>query len=311
MVRYVIRRLLQGIVVLFLISIATFSILHLTPTDPIKVMLGESGKAKLTTEQINEIRHQWGLDKPLYAQYLTWVSNMAQGNFGESIIVTGTPVITLIKQALPVTAEINVLAMLLAIAVAIPAGIFAGSRQYSVFDYGATVGATLGVSLPNFWIGLMLIVLFALKLGWLPPFGTSSWKGYILPVFVLAIEQMAVLTRLMRSTMIEALTQDFIRTARAKGLRNAVVLRRHVVRNALLPVVTVIGYRVAFILSGTIVIETVFAVPGIGRLLVNSVYESDYQVVQAIVLVLTVLVILANIITDLVYAVVDPRIRLQ
>lgn len=312
MLRYIIRRLLQGIVVVFLISIATFGILHLTPTDPVKVLIGESGRAKLTTEQINQIRHLWGLDKPLYIQYFTWIGNMFRGNFGTSIVIsTGRPVSTLITQALPVTAKLNILAMALAILIAIPAGIIAGTKQYSIFDYLSTLGATLGVSIPNFWIGLMLIILFALTLGWLPPFGTSSWKGYILPVVVLAIEQMAILTRLMRGTMIEALGQDFVRTARAKGLRNAVVLRRHVVRNALLPVITVIGYRIAFILSGTIVIETVFAVPGIGRLLVDSVYESDYQVVQAIVLLLTLIVIIANLLTDLTYAVIDPRIRLH
>lgn len=312
MLRYIIRRLLQGIVVIFLISIATFGILHITPTDPVKVLIGESGRAKLTTEQINQIRHMWGLDQPLYIQYFKWIGNMFRGNFGTSIVIsTGRPVSALIKQALPVTAKLNLLAMALAILIAIPAGIIAGTKQYSIFDYFSTLGATFGVSIPNFWIGLMLIILFALQLGWLPPFGTSSWKGYILPVFVLAIEQMAILTRLMRGTTIEALGQDFVRTARAKGLRNAVVLRRHVVRNALLPVVTVIGYRIAFILSGTIVIESVFAVPGIGRLLVDSVYESDYQVVQAIVLLLTLIVIVANLLTDLTYAVIDPRIRLH
>jgi ABC-type dipeptide/oligopeptide/nickel transport system permease component len=217
----------------------------------------------------------------------------------------------MILEAAPVTVKINALALLLSIAIALPAGIVAGVKQYSLFDYAGTVGATLGVSLPNFWVALMLIILFALKLGWLPPFGVATWQGYILPVLVLSIEQLAVLTRLMRGTTIETLGQDFVRTARAKGLPERAVLGRHVVRNALLPVVTVIGYRLAFLLSGTIVIETVFAVPGLGQLFVNSVYHLDYQVVQAIVFVLTVLVVAANLLTDLVYAYIDPRIRLR
>lgn len=311
MLRYVIRRLLQGIIVIFLISLATFGILHLTPGDPIYILIGESGNVNLTPAQINAIRRYWGLDRPLYVQYLTWAGHMFQGNFGESVVVTGTPVSRLILQAAPITAKLNALALLLAILVAIPAGILAGVRQYSVFDYFSTVGATLGVSVPSFWIALMLIILFALKVGWFPPFGVSSWKGYILPVLVLATEQTAIIARVMRGTMIETLGQDFVRTARAKGLGEAVVLFRHVVRNALLPVVTVIGYRLAFLLSGTIVIETVFAVPGLGQLFVNSVYYLDYQVVQAIVLILTIVVVIANLATDLVYAYIDPRIRLH
>lgn len=310
MVRYVIRRLLQGIVVIFLISVATFGILHLTPGDPIFVLIGETGNAQLTTEQIAAIRHYWGLDRPIYIQYLTWAGNMVRGNFGVSVIQIGRPVGDMLRQTAPVTFKLNFIALVVAILIAIPAGILAGVRQYSLFDYFTTLGSTLGVSLPSFWIALMLIILFAAKLGWLPAFGLQSWKGYILPVFVLATEQMAIFARLMRSTVIETLGQDFVRTARAKGLREAVVLSRHVVRNALLPVVTVIGYRLAFLLSGTIVIETVFAVPGIGQLFVNSVYHLDYQVVQAVVLLLSILVVLANLLTDLIYALIDPRIRL-
>jgi len=310
MLRYVIRRLLQGIVVVFLISIATFGILHLTPGDPVYILIGETGRTQLTPQQIQQIRHYWGLDRPLYVQYFTWIGHMAHGSFGESVIQIGTPVNTIIWRAAPVTFKLNAFALLIAIAISIPAGIVAGIKQYSIFDYCSNVGATLGVSLPSFWVALMAIILFALKLGWLPPFGVSSWKGYILPVLVLSIEQMAIITRLMRSTTIETLGQDFVRTARAKGLAEAAVLSRHVVRNSLLPVVTVIGYRLAFLLSGTIIVETVFAVPGIGQLFVNSVYHLDYQVVQAIVLILSVLVVLANLATDLIYAYVDPRIRL-
>jgi peptide/nickel transport system permease protein len=311
MLRYVIRRLLQGCIVVVLISVATFGILHLTPGDPVFILIGETGKTQLTPQQIQQVRHYWGLDRPLYVQYFTWVGHMVRGSFGESVIQVGTPVNTILWRAAPVTFKLNALALLLAIAIAIPAGILAGVKQYSVFDYFSNIGATLGVSVPSFWIALMVIILFALKLGWLPPFGVSSWKGYILPVLVLSFEQMAIITRLMRSTTVETLGQDFVRTARAKGLAESAVLVRHVVRNSLLPVVTVIGYRVAFLLSGTIIIETVFAVPGIGQLFVNSVYHLDYQVVQAIVFLLSVLVVLANLATDLIYAYIDPRIRLH
>ncbi len=311
MLRYVIRRLLQGFVVIFLISIATFGILHLTPGDPVYIMIGETGRTQLTPQQIDQIRHYWGLDRPLYVQYFTWAGHMVRGNFGESVIQVGTPVNTIISRAAPVTFKLNVMALLLAIVIAIPAGILAGIKQYSFFDYFSTVGATLGVSVPSFWIALMAIILFALKLGWLPPFGVSSWKGYILPVLVLSFEQMAIVARLMRSTTVETLGQDFVRTARAKGLSESVVLVKHVVRNSLLPVVTVIGYRIAFLLSGTIIIETVFAVPGIGQLFYNSVIHLDYQVVQAVVFLLSVLVVAANLLTDLIYAYIDPRIRLH
>ncbi len=310
MLRYVVRRLLQGLVVIFLISLATFSILHLTPGDPILVLIGETGSTQLTTEQIAQIRHHWGLDRPLYVQYLTWAGNMFRGNFGVSVIQIGRPVRDMLGGPAQVTAKLNVMALAVAILISIPAGILAGIKQYSVFDYFSTVGATLGVSLPSFWIALMVIVIFGAKLGWIPAFGVSTWKGYIGPVAVLATEQTAIIARLMRSTVIEVMGQDFVRTARAKGLGEALVISRHVVRNALLPVITVIGYRIAFLLSGTIIIETVFAVPGIGQLFINSVTHLDYQVVQAIVLLLSILVVVANLLTDLVYAVVDPRIRL-
>lgn len=311
MLGYLVRRLLQGAIVIFLISIATFAIMQFAPGDPVYLLIGETGNAQLTTEQIEAIRHKWGLDRPWYEQYFTWASNMARGDFGQSVIRVGQPIGDMLLQAAPVTAKINLLALLISVGFAIPAGIVAGAKHYSVFDYTSTVGSTLGVSLPNFWIALMLIILFAVKLGWLPAYGIDSWKGYILPVLVLASEQTAVITRLMRSTTVEVLNQDYVRTARAKGLPGSVVLVRHAVRNALLPVITVIGYRIAFLLSGTIVIETVFSIPGIGQLFINSVYHLDYQVVQAVVLLLSVLVVVANLLTDLVYAYVDPRIRIR
>ena len=173
------------------------------------------------------------------------------------------------------------------------------------------VGSSLGIALPNYWVALMLIIIFSLRLGWLPPYGSGSWKSYVLPVTVLAAQEMAILARLTRGATVELLQQDFVTTARSKGLRERLVVGRHVVRNALLPIVTMIGYRIAFILSGTIVVETVFAWPGLGQLFFTSIDRLDYQVVQAIMLLLSTVVILGNLVTDLAYAYIDPRIRLR
>jgi len=308
MLHYIVRRLLQGIVVIFLVTLATFSLMHLAPGDPVQVLVGE---AEVSQEVLDAITRKWGLDRPWYEQYLVWLWNMVRGDFGQSMVRTGVPVSQMLWEAAPVTLRLNLYAFAVALLVAVPVGVVAAVRRYSLFDYGSMVGATLGVALPNFWIGLMLIILFALTLRWLPSGGSGSWQHYILPVAVLATEQMAVLARLTRGSTIEVMNQDFVTTARAKGLPEGTVIFRHVVRNALLPVITIIGYRLSFILSGTIVVETVFAWPGLGRLFVLSIDRLDYQVVQAIAFLLTVLVVIGNLLTDLVYAYVDPRIRIR
>lgn len=308
MQRYIAARLAQGLVVIFLVSIGTFAMMHLIPGDPVSLMIGEGA---VSQEQIDLIRAKWGLDRPTHEQYLTWIGNMLKGDFGQSVVRSGVPVRTMISEAAAVTITLNLVAFAISILIAIPAGILAAVRRYSTFDYTIMVTATLGLALPNFWIGLMLIVVFSLVLRWLPPFGLGSWHGYVLPVAVIVIGQLALLARLMRSSTLDNLGEDFVRTARAKGLRETLVVTRHVVRNALLPIITVIGYRLAFILSGTIVIETVFALPGLGQLFVESVNRVDYQVVQAIVMVLSILVVLGNLLTDLAYGLVDPRIRIR
>lgn len=308
MLRYIVVRLVQGAIVIFLISLATFAIMRLMPGDPVYLLLGE-GQVRITQEQMDAIRTKWGLNKPYYEQYLIWAGNMLRGDFGDSLIRTGVPVRQMIFEAIPVTARLNLMAIGIALALAIPIGIIAGVRRNSMFDYVTALGSTLGVSVPNFWLGLMLIVIFALMLRLVPPFGLRSWQGYILPVIVLATEQTAVFARVMRGATIEVLDKDYVRTAHAKGLANRTVILRHAVRNALLPVVTVIGFRIAFLLSGTIVVETVFAVPGIGRLFTDSIFRLDYQVVQSIVVLLAVLVVASNLLTDLTYAFIDPRIR--
>jgi peptide/nickel transport system permease protein len=306
MLRFVLVRLLQGVVVIFLVTTLVFVILHVAPGDPVTLLIGE---ARMTPAQVEQIRRFWGLDQPLHIQYLYWAGNMLRGDFGESVGSGGRSVASLLLDAAPNTFQLNVLALLFSIALAIPAGILAAARRASWFDGGLMVGSTLGISLPNFWLGLMLIVLFSLTLRWLPPFGMNDWKSYLLPVFVLASEQMALLARLTRSATLEVMGQEFVTTARAKGLGEPSVLAGHVVRNALLPIVTVIGYRIGFLLSGTIVIETVFSWPGVGRLLFQSIGQRDYVVVQAVVTLGAVVVVLANLATDIAYAYIDPRIR--
>jgi peptide/nickel transport system permease protein len=309
MLAYLIRRVLQGILVIFLVSIATFGILQMAPGSPVDVLIGE---AQVTQAQIDAIEKKWGLDKPWYVQYFTWIGNMFRGDFGQSVVRTGVPVSDMLKDAAPVTLKLNALAFFFSVVIAIPMGIIAAVKRNSVFDYVSMVINTLGIAIPAFWAGLMVIIIFSLKLGWFPSAGSQhGWKSYVLPVLVLATEQTALIARLARGSTLEILRQDYVTTARAKGLAERVVLLRHIVRNAMLPIVTVLGYRLAFLLSGTIVIETIFAWPGIGRLFFDSVTRLDYQVVQAIVLLLSVLVVAMNIVTDIVYAYVDPRIRIR
>lgn len=312
MARYTVVRLAEGLVVLLLISVATFLIMRLLPGDPVMILLGEGGGGiRMTEEQIEAIHRKWGLDDPWHVQYLLWVKNMFTGNFGQSIFRPGVPVREMIFEAIPVTFNISAAGLIIALAMAIPMGIMAATKRNSVFDYAATIFSTLGVALPNFWLALMLIVLFSLVLKWLPPFGLHSWQGYIMPVMVIATLQMAVIMRVTRGSLIEELGEDYVRTARAKGLSERGVIGTHAIRNALLPVVTVIGVQFAYILSGTIIVETVFALPGIGRLFTDSVLHLDYQVVQSIVFLLAVIVVVVNLLTDLTYALIDPRIRID
>lgn len=309
MARYIGQRLLQGAVVIFLISVATFMMMRLIPGDPILLMIGGEGQVLITQEQIEAIYAKWGLDLPLHEQYLRWVYHMIRGDWGESIVRLGVPVRHMVLEAAKYTAILTLSSVAVALLIAIPSGIIAGVKRNSFFDYLLSLGTTLGVSIPSFWFALMAIVVFALILGWVPPFGVRSWEGFILPILVLACLEMAMFARVMRGSIIEVLDQDYIRTAYAKGLTETVVVLYHAVRNALLAVVTVVGFRIAFILSGTIIVETIFAIPGIGRLFMESIMRLDYQVVQTIVLIFVVLVVIVNMLTDLIYAYIDPRIR--
>lgn len=308
MISYITKRLLQGVIVLFLVSLLTFFVMYFMPGDPARNMVGQG---RVTEVQLEAIRDKWGLNDPWYIRYWDWISNVVTGDFGTSMMRPGMEISTMIQDAALMTLRLNVLSFTVSLLIAIPVGILAATKRYSVFDYVAMLGSTLGVAIPNYWIGLMGIIIFSVNLGWLPPYGADSWKAYILPVIVLSIEEMAALARLTRGATIEVMNQDFVTTARAKGLSQWVVVTRHVVRNAMLPVITLLGYRAAFILSGTIVIESVFAWPGLGRLFYQSITSQDLQVVQAIVLLLTALVVLMNILTDLTYAFIDPRVRVR
>ncbi len=308
MISYLIKRLLQGGLVLFLVTFFTFTVMYFMPGDPARTMVGQ---ARVTEEQLDLIRDKWNLNDGFFERYWSWMSNLLTGDLGISMMRPGQPITEMIQSASWMTIQLTTLAITLAMLIAIPVGVLAATRRNSVLDYISTLGSTLGVAVPNYWIGIMAIVLFSVQLGWLPPYGADSWRAYLLPVIVLSIEEMAAVMRLMRGTTIEVLGQDYVKTAESKGLRRNIILVRHVVRNALLPVITLIGYRMAFILSGTIVIETVFSWPGLGQLFFDAITNKDLQVVQAIVLLLASIVVLMNILTDMMYAVIDPRVRVR
>ena len=259
MAAYLIKRLSQGVLVLFLVSLLTFFVIYFMPGDPARTMVGQ---ARVTEEQLEAIRDKWGLNDPWYERYGNWIANLLTGDLGTSMMRPGQTIGDMIASAASMTLRLNVMAFTIALLIALPVGVLAATKRNSFLDYFSTLGSTVGVAVPNYWIGVMVIVLFSVKLGWLPAYGADSWRSYILPVFVLSIEEMAATMRLMRGTTIEVLGQDYVKTAQAKGLARNVILYRHVVRNAMLPVITLLGYRIAFILSGTIVIETVFCLAG-------------------------------------------------
>jgi ABC-type dipeptide/oligopeptide/nickel transport system permease component len=308
MTSYIIKRLLQGVLVLFLVSLLTFFVMYFMPGDPARNMVGQG---RVTEVQLEAIREKWGLNDPWYERYWDWLSNVLTGSFGTSMMRPGMGISEMIGDAAVMTLRLNAMSFVVSLFVAVPVGVIAAVKRYSWFDYTAMLGSTLGVAVPNYWIALMAILVFSVNLGWLPLYGSDSWKSYILPVAILSIEEMAALARLTRGATVEVLGQDYVTTARAKGLTQRVVVVRHVVRNALLPVITLLGYRMAFLLSGTIVIETVFSWPGLGRLFYQAITSQDLQVVQAIVLLLTALVVIMNILTDLTYAFIDPRVRVH
>jgi len=302
---YVVQRLLLAVLVVFGVSIVTFFLTFLSG-DPAVLMLPPDASA----EQIARFRSEWGFDRPIIVQYGNFLWRALQGDMGTSLR-HGTPALPLIAERLPATLQLTVTAMLLAVALAIPLGVISATQRGSPIDLLTMTVALVGQAVPNFWLSIMGILLFSVTLGWLPTSGRGSVLHIVMPAGVLAIGLMALLTRLARSTMLEVLSEDYVRTARAKGLREWVVLSRHALRNALIPLVTVIGLQFGYILGGAVVIETVFTWPGVGLFTIQAISNRDYPVVQAAVLILSSAVVLINLLVDLLYGVLDPRIRVQ
>jgi peptide/nickel transport system permease protein len=331
---YVIRRVIGLIPVLLGISIIVFLLLRLTPGDPATVMLGE----RATPQKVAELRAELGLDRPLWEQYAGFMLRLSHGDLGKSIL-SGDSVSSELASRFPATAELVVFAMFWGLLVGIPAGIVSALKRNSLFDVISMVISLLGVSMPIFWLGLMLIYLFAVDLRWLPPSGqinlelpfhritnfylvdavlTDNWPAVgsilqhlLLPSLVLSTVTMPILARLTRSAMLDVLNQDYVRTARAKGLRNRVVILRHALRNALPPIVTVIGLQIGSLLGGAILTETIFAWPGMGLWMYQAILNRDYPIVQAGVLVAAFIFVLMNLLVDISYTIMDPRIQVQ
>jgi len=310
---YIVKRVLITIPVLLGVTIITFLMMHAIPGDPIDVMLQYAPAGE---EVRDELRAQYNLDQPIYMQYLLWLSDIIQLNFGESII-TGRDIDQTIANRLPYSLVLGGAAWLIAIVVAIPLGIYAAVNKNQFADEASRVGALLGIAMPNFWLGLLLLYVFAVGLGWfpvLPPTDQPFWSfemlwALVLPALTLGTASTALLMRIMRSSMIEELNKDYVLAARAKGLSERTVVLKHVLRNSLISVVTVAALMLASIADGSVVIEVVFAWPGIGELIINSIHNRDFPVIQFTVVIIGISIVFANLLADIVYAWLDPRIR--
>ncbi|PPA60710.1 ABC transporter permease [Micromonospora chalcea] len=314
MARFVLRRALQSAVVLIGVTLVVFLLLQLVPGDPVRVALG----TRFDQETYDALRERAGLDQPLPVQYASYLGHALTGDLGVSFR-TGQPVSQIVLERLPATLSLAVTAVLFALLVAFPLGIVAAVRSGSAVDHAARVFSQFGVSVPDFWMGIMGILLFAGVLGWLPPSGyvaltedPGRWATHVaLPAVTVGLVAASILTRFIRSSVLEVLSADYVRTAEAKGLRNRVVIVRHVLRNALIPVVTVVAVQLASLLGGVIVIEVLFAWPGIGRLTFDAVQARDYPVLQGAVLLVAALFLLVNLLVDILYARLDPRITVK
>ncbi len=305
MARYLLARLLGAVVTLVLVSIVVFVLLSLAPGDPAEMIL--MGR-QATEEDIAQLRHEMGLDVPIHVQYVRFVWDALRGDLGRSWL-NNEPVMHELGRVFPATVKLSLLALLLATIVGSAMGIIAAVRQYSVLDFFTRIVGLLGVSIPIFWLGLMLISLFAVQLHWLPSSGRGSWRHMILPVIALATYSVAVIARMARSCMLEVLREDYIRTARAKGLPESVTIYRHALKNALIPIVTVVGLQLGYLLGGAIVTETIFAYPGLGWAMMQALFARNYPVVRGGVLLMATAFIAVNLFVDILYVYLDPRIR--
>jgi ABC-type dipeptide/oligopeptide/nickel transport system permease component len=306
MLRYILHRIAMLIPVLFGVTLVSFSLLHMVPGDPAEILGGQEA----TAEDIARIRKDYGLDRPLFVQYVHFVANAARGDLGISI-QSRHPVNELLFQRLAFTLQLSLFSILVASAIGLLAGIVSSTRQYSIFDNASMLGALFGISMPIFWLGLLLILIFAVKLHWLPSGGTGTLAHFILPAIALGSASAAVIARMTRASMLEVVRHDYIRTARATGYRENVVIFRHALKNAMIPVLTVFGLEFGTMLGGAVLTETVFSLPGIGRLLVEGIFMRDYPVVQGAMMVVATTFVLVNLLTDVAYALFDPRIRYE
>ncbi len=313
---YIVRRLLMALFVLILATFIVFIIMHLLPGDPILLYLSQDAYSKFTPEELATAKHEFGLDKPVVLQYFNWLSGILHGDLGKSIFKS-TQVTEEIWDALPITLYMGLLAWLISHAIAIPAGIICAVKRGKWIDTVLTVMANIGITAPQFWVGILLIYTFGLYLNWLPIFGFTSpledfglsIKKIVMPVFCLSLIPLSGCVRQTRSAMLEVIRQDYIRTAWSKGLREHVVILRHALKNGIIPVVTLAGMSIPIIIGGQVLIETVFGIPGMGRLAVTALFSRDYAIVQGIVLVIAILVVVCNLIVDISYSWIDPRIR--
>ena len=320
---YALRRLILAIPLLIGITFVSFLVIHLAPGEPVENQSGESSTqsdAKLR-ERLREI---YGLDKPLHVQYWNWVTRLARLDFGRSFSPDARPVLQKIGERLPITLLLNIVELMIIVMLAIPIGVLSATRQYSTFDKVTTVFVFVGFATPDFWLALMLMILFGVQLGWLPISGLRSptweylafWRQQwdfvahlALPILVATFGGLAGFSRYMRQSMLEVVRQDYIQSARAKGLSESVVIGKHALRNALLPIVTVLGLSLPGLIGGSVIVESIFAIPGMGQLMVQAVFERDYPVIMGNLVIVATLTLVANLIADLTYSLVDPRIR--
>ena len=313
MTAYIVRRLIHSLFIIWGCATLVFFMIRLIPGDPVVQMLGP----EYTPEAAEALRAKLGLDEPLVTQYLRWFGNVLTGDLGASI-GSGEKVTDAVKTGLPKTLSLAALSFMIAITIAVPAGIAAALKRNTWVDYGASLVAFIGVSMPSFWFGIILILIFSVKLRWLPAIGYSEisedgvveWlRRLILPSVAIGMGYAAILMRFVRAGLLEVMSSEYVRTARAKGVSEAGVIVRHALRNALIPVVTIAGIQLALLLSGTVVVETVFSIRGIGRILVGAIFDRDYPTVQGVILLVAVIFVTANLIVDIVYTILDPRIK--
>jgi peptide/nickel transport system permease protein len=322
MIKYLIKRILILIPLLFGITLITFSVIHLAPGEPVEMQTAMN--PRITAETRQRLREFYGLDKPLYVQYGTWLGKLAHLDFGRSFAPDNRPVIDKISERIPITLSLNIIALVLEFGLAIPIGIFAAVRQNTLLDRGVTVFVFIGFAVPTFWLALLLMYFFGVKLEWLPisglhslgseEYGTLRWlwdlaKHLVMPISVASFGSLAGLSRYMRSTMLEVIRQDYITTARAKGLAERTVIYRHALRNALLPVITLLGFSLPGLIGGSVIFETIFSIPGMGQLFYAGVMSRDYPLVMGILVIGAFLTLLGNLLADICYAFADPRIR--